>query len=379
MKSNIVMTSILTLLTVVSGCLRMEAAPNQIQPTTLQQSFAVVTSDYSTGELLLFWPGMATQSIPIHADSRAVVSSLRPKDLVIVGRNRRDSLLFIDRVTGEVINEHSVGLGTNAQDARFLTSDIVAVSRYHDNRIWLGRLDGYSLIESKLVSLESVNAGADGPAEASALGMVRNFLLIAVQNLANDTFLPMGNSKVVSMDVSDPWNPREVSTVMLKCQNPVTDFVSLLDDPPSDKPVGVYLGGAGHMGYYSKLDGCIERLEVDTDGKLTSTGSVVDESELGGDIVDFEMLSASSGVALVAGSLTEGRVVRFGSDRKLIATFEGRGADLANFLAGVMISVGDAVHAAVQYRDRDGAELTLPFTLPPKSLPPQQIVGMGKP
>lgn len=349
------------------------------EPSFANQGVGIVTSDYSTGELLLVWPGKSIVKVPIHPDAKVIVPDLRSDDLVIVGRHHRDSLQFVDRFSGVVRGEQSVGLGTNAQDALFVTSEIVYATRYERNSIWVGKIDAsYQFQGSQELSFPSIEADSNGPAEVYSIVQLGKFVLVSVQNLS-DAFLPAGKSKVVVLDVSDPWVPEEISQVMLVCQNPVTDFVKLKE---SDGAFSLLIGGAGEMGFYSKLDGCVERLELSAEGSLTTAGAVVTETELGGDIIALRLVGDDTGLALVAASDKNSTARLFSVSGKRvtqpIGNFTGRSSDILSLGNTVLVSVADLLKPSVSAFDLNGEGRARPFTLPEDLLPPQQMVLLGK-
>ncbi|MBI1861251.1 MAG: hypothetical protein HYR96_10075 [Deltaproteobacteria bacterium] len=360
---------------VIVGCVKK--APDTVtQPVgePKAQGMAVITSDYTTGEALLLWPGEPIKRVDVVPDARAVVPAERPNDLVIVGRYGFDHLRILDRRTGAVKGEYSVGRGRNAQDALFVTSEIVYVTNHESNALWVARIDANAqLVESKDLYFSSIGEKEAAPARAYTMGRFGHFVVVSVQAL-DKAFVP-GDSRVVVLDVNDPWNPKETSHLSLSCKNPVTDLVSLPD-------ASILVGGANKMGVYSELDGCVERLDLAGDGSISTKGAVVTEVALGGDIIALRLIDADTGVALVAASSEESKAVLFSISGargvQKLGSFAGRGTDLLPFGKQIFVAVADFLAPALALRDLDGKTPQSQYVMPKDLLPPQQAVWLGE-
>ena len=134
-------------------------------------------------------------------------------------------------------------------------------------------------------------ADTDGSPEMSWVRMNNGRVLCLLQRLnINNAYRPTDYSLMASIDPATD----DTFTIRLARTNRVTQI-------KADDSGFLYVGEAGLTGRFSRLDGGIERFDPAT---MESKGLVVEESELGGDIVDFEIVNDSLGFVIVGSEKT---------------------------------------------------------------------------
>jgi hypothetical protein len=351
------------------------------QPSGVPFGVGVVTSDFSTGELLIFRPGRELARAPIHSDASVLVPPAGPF-LVAINKHLRDSLQWIDRDTGETRGEFSLGIGSNPMDGVFLNNGEILVSRYHSDALWLGNFQvtgnapALSTFRELSMPWASVPEDTDGRPEMAFMIRAGKFALVALQYLdSQQGFRPTGRSAVATIALMP--SPVYVGFTWLHCENPVTGFIQTLEN---ENEAGFLVGGAGMMGYLSKLDGCVEELRLNkTTGKVTSSGPMVTEATLGGDIVDIEVLDDTRAVALVSSARDLSRAVVFelssGRIMREIHRSRHRLSDVVVHAERIFLLESSLKSPAIHSYDIQSLEKTdFPFNLPADMLPPQQLV-----
>lgn len=315
----------------------------------------IAASDYRTGMLLGLNPkdGTFSPEVPIHSD--AIVRVTLGKRFV-VNRLGQDNIQILGD-DGRTETQFSVSRGLNPQDIAVVDAATAYVSRFRSRTLLkvslpTGRAIGNGVDFSEL-------ADGDGYPETTWMRLDGLRLYVVVQRL--DTahgFVPTDASYVGVVDtVSDTL----VGKVKLRYVNPVTQL-------KRDAEGRLYVGSAGRLGVGS-LDGGIERI----DGLTFTTEVIATEAQLGGDIIDFELLSATKAVAVVAIGATT-RLVEFdprtGVARK--SWLDSVGYDLQEVLwDGVTLWAADRSASGPALRAFDGAGVQVrryPLSLPPYHL-----------
>jgi hypothetical protein len=244
----------------------------------------VAASDYSTGVLAVapLAALSAIEALPIHPDAM-VRSPEGPSDYVV---NRGSgNIQKVSKRESRNIIQHSIGRTTNPQDILPLDANTAYVTRF----------TGTKLLKIRLSDLEPISEPVDfgkyafrtgGTPQMTLMAEANGLVFVQLQRLKT-AVEPSDKSYVIAVD---PGTDTIAGEIKLERTNPVTDFKT--------GPDGLlYVGEAGRTGMISELDGGIER--IDPKG-VASRGLVVEETQLGGDIVDFEILDTARGVAIVS-------------------------------------------------------------------------------
>jgi len=274
----------LILAVLVSACSRTVPQVPTAEPlaAAARNHLVVVESDYKTGllEVLdLVAPDKSTH-YPIHSDAvaRAPQGS---QSVFVLNRYLQDSILVLgsDGLTKK--SNYSVGVESNPQDIVWINESKALVSRYQSpDLLVVNPQTGQALSTISLAGL----ADDDGVPEMAWMAKDGNNIAVALQRLSK--ILPTEKSKLAIIDATT----LAVSEKTLTKTNPTTE---LKQGPSGDW----YVGEAEWTGLIAKIDGGIERLEK---GTFEPRGIIVEEKELGGEVVDFEILTEQSGVAIVA-------------------------------------------------------------------------------
>jgi hypothetical protein len=280
---------------VLAGCGGQPKARPTAQPLTetLNNHLYVVVSDFTTGGVrkVDLRTGRWDDSVlPAHADALARWNPFT-NQLLVLNRLAGNHLSLAGPAL-DLEKQFPFNLESNPQDILPLGSGDAYVSFLHDTH--LRRLN--------LQTGQSVGKGvdlsrwkdADGFAEAAYLYAGDSRVAVSLQQLDTSTYEPGGPGVLVVIDPSTDAVDDSL-TRTLAHSNPFTEFKSGEGD--------VFLGEAGRMDRVTPvLDGGIERLDA---GDFHSKGIVITEAALGGDILDFEILSSRQGVAIVSTPQTD--------------------------------------------------------------------------
>lgn len=210
----------------------------------------------------------------------------------VVNRFGCDNVQVLDPQNGfTTVQQFSVGNGSNPQDIALVNPRRAYVSRYGSADLWI--VDPVAGTHTGTISLAAF-ADADGIPEAAQMLLLGGRLFVALQRLdRNNFFSPTDTSLVAVIDTAtnavvdcDASLPG-TQAIVLTGTNPVTDLV----------PVA---GGAilvGEAGAYGAMDGGVDAIDRVT---LHATGFRIEESKLGGDLADLDVLSSSVAYAIVS-------------------------------------------------------------------------------
>ncbi len=245
----------------------------------------VVTTDYRTGS----WAVVSLDHAKvekgfgiIHQDTICRYSPITKK-MYLVQRMGADAVAVMDPMNGYAIeSEFSVGQATNAQDIAVVSTDRAYVPRYSSKSLLvLDPATGENIEELDL----SPWADSDGMAEPGWALANEGKVFVAIQRLKD--FQPTGYS---SMLVFDGTTGKVIKEIKLVGTDP---FSKLRYCAPLDSIV------IGEIGKLSVLDGGVELLHT---SDLTSSGFIITEKELGGDIIDVVIARHHKGYAIVSHS-----------------------------------------------------------------------------
>jgi hypothetical protein len=259
----------------------------------------VVTTDWSSVGFLSTLPTTPPWSgnndlVPINSDA---VARVRYGLIYVVNRYGADNVQVIDPNHGfQIIQEFSVGGGSNPQDIAFIAPDRAYVSCHNTNDLLIVNPEAGEILGS--ISLADF-ADEDGLCEMSRMQIEDGFLYVQIQ-------------RMFRQDWPDPWVPSPPSYLA------VIDLATeeLVDvDAVTPGMQGIELAGLNPVapmqidwntgdllvpeaGQYALIDAAgIERVDLQT---WESKGMVITEEELGGDISDFALWSAEKAYAVVS-------------------------------------------------------------------------------
>ncbi len=315
----------------------------------------IAASDYRTGMLLgvNLKDGTRRSEVPIHSD--AILRVAFGKHFV-VNRLGQDNIQILS-ASGQTENQFSVGRGQNPQDIAVIDESTAYVSRFRSRTLLKVQLpEGKDLGDG--VDFSSL-ADADGYPEMTWMRRDRDSLYVVVQRL--DTAHGYVPTEVSYVGVVALASDTLAGKIRLSYVNPVTAIKRGPDG-------SLYVGSAGKLGAGS-LDGGIERLN----GTAFTSQSIATEAQLGGDVIDFEVLTADKAVAVVAVGATTRLVAFDPRTGKVEKTWvQSAGYDLQEVLwDGKTLWVGDRNVAGPSLRGFDGeGRETTTYSL---SLPPYHL------
>ncbi|MBN2493875.1 MAG: hypothetical protein JXR96_04720 [Deltaproteobacteria bacterium] len=258
----------------------------------------VITTDYQDGATSLVdmrsletWRSLER----IHPDAVCRYDP-RTRTPYVVSRMGADAVALLDPDDGwRVCGEYSVGAGSNPQDIGVISAERAYVLRYADPAL--------SIVHpSEGTELGTLDLGAwadaDGVPEAAWALVHEESLFVSLQRLTD--FQPAGYSSLLVLDGARGEVEREIR---LSAPNP---FAPLRYVPELDRVAVI------EAGVFGELDGGIELLPPGADGPA---GLAVREQDLGGDLVDAELLDGQRGYAILgvpkSDSQMRTRLVRF--------------------------------------------------------------------
>jgi hypothetical protein len=252
----------------------------------------IVTTDFETGLLATVGirpPHRVTHpATPIHADAVVRVAGDR---VYVVNRFLGDNLQVLDPAHGlTTLLQCSTGPGSNPHDVAVLAPDKAYVTRYDAKELWVVDPSATACAGflRRTVDL-SPYADADGIPEMDQMAVVGDRLFVSIQRLDRTRrFAPAGRSRLVVLDTA---TDAVVGDVELTGGDAFGDSSGLPREPGTGKLVVDEVGDIQRTG-----DGGLERVDPFT---LTAEGFFVTESDLGGNITDFVLVSPTKAYAIV--------------------------------------------------------------------------------
>jgi hypothetical protein len=272
------------------GCSGTRFASSALEVSALAgfSGVVVLVSDYTTTAQVHFIRNDKVNlgAVPVHRDARIRWDSATSR-LYVIQRMGADSFFYFDLLTGNRVSEISVQRGKNIQD-------LIPTGR---RTAWVTALDSSGAVEVDLASGAEIRTVSLRPEQVDADGFSEPTFLVNEGDWFAATFQRLSNYSVQN----EAWLVRwlmegTVGVFPLRYRNPVTELKK------SDQ--GYFVGGAGVIGNYS--DGGIEQLHGQS---LEPQKSIISEAALGGDVVDFEILSDTYAFALI--STPESKLVAF--------------------------------------------------------------------
>jgi len=346
----------------LSGCgLRLGMPILEVQKSG--KTLAVTTTNFQTGALALFDVENRLAQLnfsPIFSD--AIVKSFsESSDIFVLNRLGADNIQRIDRKTGQTVQQFSLGVGVNPQDM------VVVGENAYVSCLQIPELLKVNLTTGAIIKRISLGqfSDSDGTPEAARMILKGNELWVQLQKLSQkNSFVPAGTALIVIIDTSSDMISE---TVKLKGTNPITEF--------KRAPDGKWLvADAGLVGSQSKYDGGIEIIDQE---KRESLGFISTESQLGGDLVDFECINQMECLAIISKPQTELVLIDFETGSKLRTLWSSSGYYLRQILRDEesgLVYVADADPAEPKIRVWDektlGQRIDLNWNL---QLPPYQM------
>jgi DNA-binding beta-propeller fold protein YncE len=257
----------------------------------------VTTTDYATGSSSIVFDDSVFTAVkdvePAHSD--ALVRAYDGR-IYVLNRQGADNIQVIDPASGfQTIRQFSVGNGADPEDIVFLSRQRAFVSRYNEDQLWI--VDTNQGRRTGIIPFHDL-ADADGVPEMAHMVMVGKRVFVAIQRLDRNTqFLdPTGTSYVAVFDATTelfvdavPGTPG-VQPILLAAANP---FGEMVYNTASGK---IWVP---NVGFFGLKDGGLELIDP---ASLTTSGVVLSEATLGGDLTDVVALDANRGAAIVSDS-----------------------------------------------------------------------------
>ena len=280
----------------LSACTDSVIGPGNTPPPHGDFAF-VTTTDYTTGAASIVTADTllkATKNVAsIHSDA---LSRFYDGRIYVLNRQGADNVQVIDPASGfATLKQFSVGNGADPEDIVFLSRSRAFVSRYNEDQLWI--VDPNQGRRTGLIDFSWL-ADADNVPEMAHMVKVGDRVFIAVQRLDRNTPFhdPVGTSYVAVFDITtEQFIDAEPGTIgrqaiKLATANPFGEMVYNVASGKIWVP---------NVGYFSQLDGGLELVDPVT---LTTSGVVLSETQLGGNITDVVPIDATHGAAIISDS-----------------------------------------------------------------------------
>ncbi len=272
---------------------------------------AVVTTDFETGALATVGVGrhvIRHPPTPIYSD--AVVRTAGGL-VYVVNRLGGDNVEVLDPARGFTsILQCSTGVGSNPHDVAVVGPHKAYVTRFNRPELWIvdpGAPPSCAGFFRGAIDLGPY-AAANGIPDMDQMALVGDRLFVSLEELdRNRQFAPAGKSLLVVIDVA---TDRVTGTVVLSGTNSFSASPEIRRDPTTG---ALLVGEVGNI--YKTGDGGIERVDPAT---LTASGFFVTERQLGGNITDFVIVSATKGYALLLDDSLRNELVAFDPSRGVV-------------------------------------------------------------
>lgn len=273
-----------------------EDSTSNVNPPRLPAEYAfVTTTDYSTGAAAIV--SADTTLTPycnlrsIHSDA---VARFYQGRIYVVNRQGGDNIQVLDPYSGfATLKQFSVGNGSDPHDIAFVSRSRAFVTRFNESQMWI--VDTNTGRRSGLIDFGWL-ADTDGIPEMDHMLRAGNRMFVAIDRLDRSGGLiwpPVGTSYLAVFDPyteqfidADPFTP-DVQALELDGVNP---YAELVLNRHSGR---IWVADAGHWGF---LDGGIEVVDP---AALTTSGIVITEATLGGDVSDVAAIDENRGAAIV--------------------------------------------------------------------------------
>ena len=265
----------------------------------------ITTTDYTTGSSSVIWLD------DIHSADKNVASigsdavSRYYRDLIyVVNRYGGDNIQVLDPSAGfATVRQYSVGNGSDPHDIAFISETKAYVTRYNRTDLWI--VNPSTGAHSGTIDLSPL-ADGDGIPEMDCMILIGDRLFISIQRLDRDNWwLPAPPSYIAVVDVTadtlldvDPATPGSQSIVLMG-----TDPYAGIHFNPWNGLLSVSC-----VGTWGVADDGIEVIDPMT---CKSEGILLTESEAGGDISDFAIVTPGRGYAIIMNSSFHNELIVF--------------------------------------------------------------------
>jgi hypothetical protein len=263
----------------------------------------VATTDFETGLLAVVGvkPPRRARTLVTPIFSDAVIRTGGGYTIVL-NRFLADNVQVLRRdLTTQL--QCTTGAGSNPHDIAVVAPDKAYVTRYGATALWIVDPSARSCDGFHRGSIDlSAFADADGLPEMDQTAVVGDTLFVAVQRLdRNHGFAPSGPSLLVVVDTT---SDAVVGSITLHGANAFGDASGIAHEPGTGKLVVSTPGNIYKIG-----DGGLERVDPAT---RTADGYFfVTEDQVGGNITDFVLVSATKAYAIVQDASLTNALVAF--------------------------------------------------------------------
>lgn len=264
----------------------------------------IVTTDFQTGVLATV--GIAGRHrvgqppATIHSDAVVRVAGGM---VFVLNRFLGDNVQRLDAKTLRTRFQCTTGIASNPHDLVVLAPDKAYVTRYDRPELWIVDPSVTDCARFRRGTIDlSPWADADGLPEMSQMAVAGGHVFVAVQRLDRTRgFRATGPGRLL---VIDPATDAVTGAVELHGSNPFGDATGILHEPGTGKLV---IASASDI--YAVGDGGLERIDPTT---LTAEGRFfLDETQLGGNVLDFVLLSPTQGFAVIQDAALKNRLIAF--------------------------------------------------------------------
>ena len=349
------------------------ATRSALQGCVAQDQAFILTSDFTTGSFAtvdLDPPYAVMPSSPHHLLYQDAAVRSYGGALYVINRLFADNIQVLDPARNFATRlQCSVGNSTNPHDIAFASSSKAYVTRFETAKLLIvnpsvqPNCADFTLGTIDLSSL----ADADGNPDMDQMVVVDGLLYVSLERLNINSILrtPAKNGAIAVIDTA---SDQLVGSIELTGKNPFSSTNGL-----TVRDGFLYVS---EVGLFGVLDGGIERVDLATQ---RAEGFLVTEADLGGDIIDFVLVSEHLAYAIVNQSNSKSALLAFDpTTREITATL----LEAAGYTFGAieMNDRGELYLAdrAVRapgiriFRVADGTQLTAaPLNL---VLPPLEIV-----
>jgi len=266
-------------------------------PKPVYTDFAfVTTTDFATGSASVIALDTTLTTYkdvePIHSDA---ISRFFAGRIYVVNRFGADNIQVLEPTQGfQTIKQFSVGNGSDPHDIAFSSRTRAFVPRYNETEIWI--VDPGQGRRSGLIDVGWL-ADGDGIPEMDHMVRVGNRIFVSVQRLDRSTdWGPVGQSYIAVFDPATEQfidaDPVALGTqaLLLAGTNPYSELVV------NGYSLKIWVSCVGRFGVF---DGGLEVVDPVT---LTTSGIVLTEATVSGDITDVVPIDANRGAAIVTDS-----------------------------------------------------------------------------
>lgn len=279
-----------------------------------QQLAFVIATDFETGSFGTVTfddpPAVTPISSQRIVNSDAVARTAAGL-VYVVNRFFGDSIQIIDPAQDFVTTRQCLtGGGSNPQDFTYIGADKGYLSLGGGTEVL--EVDSTPSVGCSDFIRDRIDlaefADEDGNPELHQMAAVGDRLYVLLQKLDRTNFFsPAENGSIVVIDIV---SNEVLAEIVLSGKNP---FAQTKGIPTRNGDLLV-----GHVGFFGVNDGGIERVDTETQA---AQGFFITEEDLGGDIVDFVMVTDDTGYAVLSLSDFTNSVVAFdASSREITAT-----------------------------------------------------------